>query len=105
MKWNLTHGQYGSRLYWVWATMKQRCQNPKARDYRHYGRRGVRVCKAWQEFDAFARDMAATYAPGLTLERKNNDHGYTPKNCCWASRLQQSRNQRPRATRAALALS
>lgn len=74
--------------------MKNRCYNPNARDYAHYGGRGIGICKRWREsFEAFLEDMGRR--PGLeyTLDRINGDKNYTPKNCRWATRLEQARNR------------
>jgi hypothetical protein len=94
-RYNRTHGMTKHPAYWVWRSMKDRCRNPNHQAYRNYGGRGIKVCRAWDEsFDAFWRDLGTTYAAGLTLERKNNNQGYNPRNCVWASSAQQNRNRR-----------
>lgn len=71
----------------------QRCYNPKQRDYRRYGARGIVVCERWLEsFDNFLEDMGLR-PDGHTLERLNNDGNYTKDNCVWASRKEQTRNR------------
>lgn len=82
-----------SRTYSVWANMIQRCTNPNASGYSNYGGRGIRVCKRWRSFSAFVNDMGEQSGE-LTLERVDNDKGYMPSNCVWASRSQQARNRR-----------
>jgi hypothetical protein len=76
------HGQYGTKLYGVWAGMKQRCQNPKAHEYENYGGRGITVCTNWQTAKPFLDwALANGYREGLQLDRINTDKGYSPENC------------------------
>jgi len=92
---NYRHGGSGTRLYRIWAAMKTRCMNPNFWAYNHYGGRGIKVCRAWQKFPAFQRwALSNGYRDKLTIERKNNDRGYCPSNCKWATRKEQSSNQR-----------
>lgn len=79
--------------YRKWCNMRNRCQNPKATKYPIYGARGIRVCERWQSFCNFLSDMGEAPA-GMTLERKDNDKGYSLDNCVWASPTVQSRNRR-----------
>lgn len=87
-----------SKLYGVWAAMKQRCLNPKCKLYEHYGARGIKVYEQWSwpngywPFEAWA--MANGYQPGLTLDRINNDGDYQPSNCRWVTRAQNLSNRR-----------
>ena len=90
-----THGMTRSREYRSWEAMKSRCSNPKASHYRHYGGRGISVCELWQNsFENFYADMGPR-PKGKTLERKDVNENYTPKNCEWADYVTQRRNQRP----------
>lgn len=83
------------RLYSVWAAMKTRCSNRNQGCWKNYGGRGIRVCRRWSNsFMNFYLDMSSGYRRGLTIERKNNDKGYSPSNCTWATRAEQNRNQR-----------
>lgn len=89
-----THGMRNSSEYHVWCTMKQRCLNPKHVYYRNYGGRGIVVCNKWLQFENFIADMGRKPHKSDTLERLDNNKGYTPDNCIWASRVVQSHNTR-----------
>jgi hypothetical protein len=74
--------------------MKRRCHNPRFINFRNYGARGIAVCERWRNsFTAFLEDMGAC-PDGLELERIDNEKGYEPGNCRWASRKEQCRNSR-----------
>lgn len=95
---NPTHGHHNERLYGVWKTMKSRCRNPAVAGYENYGGRGIAVCEEWSaDYSAF-RDWALRtgYQEELTLDRRDNEKGYSAENCRWVSRTTQNRNQRPR---------
>lgn len=87
-------GAHGRTLYKAWHSLRQRCENPKHSDWRHYGGRGITVCERWRVFANFYADMYPTYQPGLTIDRRNVDGPYAPENCRWATREQQGRNKR-----------
>ena len=93
-----THGlsrKKGS-LYRVWASMKSRCLNVGTPGYLKYGGRGITVCVEWADsFEAF-NDWAQAngYAASLTLDREDNNKGYSSENCRWVDKTTQSRNRR-----------
>ena len=80
-------------LYITWKNMRQRCNNPKYPQYSDYGGRGIKVCKEWDDFKIFARDMGDR-PEGLSLDRKDNEKGYSKNNCRWTDRVTQRNNSR-----------
>ncbi len=89
-----THGMTGTPIFNIWKGMQSRCKNPNTRSFPHYGERGISVCERWITFEAFFEDMGPSWAPGLTIERDDNDKGYEPGNCRWVPKSEQSRNRR-----------
>ena len=88
------HGQHNTRLYRIWNTMKNRCQNPNVHNYFRYGGRGITVCKEWQEFTPFYEWSTRNgYRENLTLDRIDNFKGYSPENCRWVTMKEQHRNR------------
>jgi hypothetical protein len=82
-----------SRAYASWQHMRFRCENPQSAGYRHYGGRGIRVCKRWQSFENFLADMGEP-SPRMSLDRLNNNGDYKPSNCKWSSYSDQLSNTR-----------
>lgn len=78
-----------------WGNMVQRCTNPNHEQFKHYGGRGITVCKRWRKFGNFLADMGE--APeGLWLDRIDNDKGYEPGNCRWVTPKVSANNKRQR---------
>lgn len=90
---NRKHGMYGTRVYNIWSSMKQRCLNKKSSNYHNYGGRGIALCDRWMNFETFLSDMGNP-EEGMTLERVDVNLGYCPENCTWATYKQQSANKR-----------
>ena len=84
------------RLYNIWKGMKQRCYNPNCKSYRNYGGRGIVICSEWllsyELFEEWA--LSNGYNKNLTIDRKDNNDGYTPNNCRWVDCKTQSNNTR-----------
>lgn len=90
---NRTHGWSRKRVYKCWTAMKQRCSNPKCKAFPDYGGRGITVCDDWRKFDKFYEDMGDR-PKGMSLDRINNDLGYSKSNCRWTTHRQQMNNTR-----------
>lgn len=83
-----------TRAYSSWASMIQRCQNPKSSRFSSHGGRGIKVCERWKLFDNFLEDMGEPPSSKHSIERENNDGNYEPGNCRWATAKEQARNTR-----------
>lgn len=81
-----------TKTYKAWLSMKTRCNKPHYHGSKHYYDRGITYDPAWESFVGFYADMGEAPA-GTSLDRKDNDKGYSKDNCRWATPAQQSRNQ------------
>lgn len=91
---NAKHGMVNIPEYRVWGMMIQRCTNPNNKNYKDYGGRGITVSEEWLDFKNFIKDMGRRPNNKLTIERVDNDKGYSRDNCKWDTRKVQRANQR-----------
>ena len=91
-----THGLSSNKFYHTWYDMKYRCYNTMRQDYKNYGGRGITVCEEWLDVVNFVAWAEKTYPniEGYTLDRIDNDKGYSPENCTWSDKTTQAINQR-----------
>lgn len=93
-----THGATANgrteKEFWVWCSMRMRCDNSSSPDYKYYGGRGISYSRRWKRYENFIKDMGKRPFGGYSLERRDNDKGYSKSNCYWATRRQQARNRR-----------
>lgn len=95
---NYVHGLNGSRLQGIYYKMLYRCNNPKCENYADYGGRGIKICDEWLGDNGFKNfyewAFSNRYTEKLTLDRKDNDKGYSPDNCRWVDAFVQENNRR-----------
>ena len=91
---NHKHGLRHTRIYNIWRSMRQRCNNPNNNRYRNYGGKGITVCEEWNDPRVFAEWAYNNgYSDDLTIDRIDTSKGYTPENCRWTTYTTQENNR------------
>jgi hypothetical protein len=90
---NAKHNMEGTSTYNIWRKMRERCNNPKRKDYPRYGGRGIKVDENWSDFRNFLSDVGVR-PEGMQLDRIDNDGNYEPGNVRWVTPRQNANNKR-----------
>ena len=88
------HGMSDSPEYGTWERMRQRCNNPKCKQFKNYGGRGIKICRRWASFENFYSDMGNRPSSNHQIDRIKNNEGYRPNNCKWSTHAEQQKNKR-----------
>ena len=98
-----THGDSKTKFYSIWASMKSRISNENMPTFNTYGGRGITICAEWLNYQNFRSDMLRSYLDHCekfgsghetTVDRINNDLGYSLENCKWSTQREQNNNRR-----------
>lgn len=94
-KLKIKHGYTKTKLYYVWYTMKNRCERETSKSYNDYGAKGVYLCEEWHDAKKFIDwAIANGYKEGLEIDRIDVTDGYKPSNCRWVKRIDNANNKR-----------
>lgn len=90
------NGESKTRLYRCYKSMIYRCNYPSCKDYMYYGKRGIKVCSEWEDYNIFKSwALENGYDDTLTIDRIDTDGDYEPSNCRWITIEEQQKNKRP----------
>ncbi len=89
---NTSHGLSKTKTYKIWSGIQTRCLNPNSSGYPKYGAKGVTICERWNDYENFLADMGEC-PDGMSIDRINNDLGYSPENCRWVDMKTQQNNR------------